>query len=201
MKRSKSIIAVDIDDVLVPHAESLINWYNQKYGTKLTLAHNHSKDPKPWGTKTVEEAIKRVHEYIHSAALFKAKPMRESINVLKELSQTYELAIITGRDTIIEEETRRWLARYYPELFKSTHFTAIYNLEGKARSKADVCSQAEAAYLIDDSLDQAIEVSKRGVMVLLFGDYPWNQAKRLPKGITRVKNWQEVLEYFDGQAR
>ncbi|HET9722013.1 MAG TPA: hypothetical protein VFP32_03220, partial [Candidatus Saccharimonadales bacterium] len=70
MKRSKTIIAVDIDDVLVPHAENLITWYNQKYGTKLTLAHNHSQDPKPWGAKTVEEAIKRVHEYIHSDALF-----------------------------------------------------------------------------------------------------------------------------------
>jgi len=197
---NKPIIAVDIDDVLVPHAANLLDWYNRKYGTNLTLAHNHSKDPGPWGTKTAEEAIKRVHEYIHSDALFTAQPVEESISALKELSEKYELMIITGRDTIIEEKTRRWITNHYPNLFKSIHFTAMYNLEGESRSKSDICQKTGAAYLIDDALDQAFEVPPTGVKVLLFGDYPWNETTKPLPGVIRVKDWQGVLEYFDGRS-
>jgi uncharacterized HAD superfamily protein len=197
---NKPIIAVDIDDVLVPHAQKLIDWYNQEYGTKLTLSHHHTKDPKPWGTQSVEEAIRRVRNYVNSGVLFKHQPVTESIEALKKLSEDYGLVIITGRDLIIEAGTRDWIKKHYPGLFESVHFSALYSLEGKARSKVEICKMTNASYLIDDSLDQALEVPQIGTTVLLFGDYPWNETDKPLPGVVRVANWQEVVEYFDGRG-
>jgi uncharacterized HAD superfamily protein len=196
---NRETIAVDIDDVLVPHAEKLLDWYNQKYGTNLTLAHNHSKDPHPWGTETVEEAIRRVHEYIHSDEMFKHQSLQESITALKKLKNRYDLVIITGRDLIIEQKTKQWLDKHFPGIFNEVHFSALYNLEGKRRSKVEICQKVRAKYLIDDALDQALEVPQTGTTVLLFGDYPWNETNVVLPGVVRVANWQEVLEYFDGR--
>jgi uncharacterized HAD superfamily protein len=72
-------------------------------------------------------------------------------------------------------------------------------LPSQWRPKSEVCIELGVSYLIDDNLTAVTQTSAFGIKALLFGDYPWNQAKELPEGVTRVKNWQEVLEYFDGQ--
>lgn len=194
---NRPTIAVDIDEVLTPHFQDLISWYNKEYKTELTLAHNHPTDPKPWGTTDIEVAVKRVHQYYETPEFLNSKPYEEAVHALRELSHNYKIIVITARDNIIEKVTREWLADHFIELIAETHFTARYSLEGKSRTKASVCLEVGAKYLIDDGLENAIEASLQGVKVLLFGDYPWNQIHKMPKGVTRVKNWQEVLEYFD----
>ncbi|HET7827468.1 MAG TPA: hypothetical protein VFK97_01205, partial [Candidatus Saccharimonadales bacterium] len=59
----KPTIAVDIDEVLAPHFQGLIDWYNAEHNTRLTLEHNHPNDPRPWGTSDYNEAIRRVQKY------------------------------------------------------------------------------------------------------------------------------------------
>jgi len=198
---TKLVIAVDIDDVLTPHFQGLIDWYNHKYGTKLTLAHNHPTDPSPWGTDDITTAGKRVHAYLDTQEFLSSQPHEEAIRALRSLSNRYILVTITARDTIIEKVTRDWLNEHFKELIRDAHFTAGYSLEGKLKSKAVIGLAINAQYLIDDSLAHCKEAAKAGIKALLYGDYPWNQAKELPEGVTRVKNWQEVLEYFNGQSR
>ena len=109
--------------------------------------------------------------------------------------------VVTARDTILERVTRDWLKKHFGELFADAHFTARYSLDGKSQTKTAVCLAIGAGYLVDDALDLSIDAAKAGIKVLLFGDYPWNQTKKLPRGIARVKNWQEVLEYFNAASR
>jgi uncharacterized HAD superfamily protein len=194
---NRETIAVDIDDVLVPHVKDLITWHNRQYGTQMTLQQYHSKDPKDWGAKTIEEAIKRVQKFFITRDFTEAKPTDEASKALRALSQNYNLIVITSRDNIIEDTTKRWLDQNFPELFQETHFTARFNLGGDSRLKSSVALAAKAKYLIDDALDNAEEAAKAGIRVLLFGNYPWNQIEELPDGITRVNDWQAVLEYFD----
>jgi len=200
VNEAKPVIAVDIDDVLVPHAESFIRMFNEKYGTQLTLADNHSVDPRVFGVETIEEAVRRVQSLIHTPEFLAGEPTEEAVEALRKLSENYNLAVVTARDTIIEKVTRDWLDEYFSEIVNEAHFTARYNLEGKSRPKAEVCQEIGAIALIDDSPVNAIEVARSGTKVLLFGDYPWNQKYEQVPGITRVKNWQEVLEYFDAAA-
>jgi uncharacterized HAD superfamily protein len=197
---SKGVIAVYIDEVLTPHFQYLMDWYNREYGTKLTLANNHPKTTEGWGTDKIEEAIKRVQRFFDTDEFKESKPFEEAIASVKQLSRSYEMVIITSRDTIIEHLTRGWLDRHFPELFKEAHFTAMFSLEGKNRSKAEVAKNLGVRYLIDDSLEHIEAASEAGINGLLFGDYPWNQTDKLPNGVVRVKNWKEVLEYFDGRG-
>jgi 5'(3')-deoxyribonucleotidase len=196
---AKPIIAVDIDEVLAPHFQGLIDWYNQKYSTKLTLKHNHPTDPRPWGTSDYSTAIKRVQKYFSTPSFLNSKPYQESVTALTELNESYDLVIITGRDTIIKDVTTKWLNKHYGELFADAHFTARYSLEGREKNKSAILEEIGAEYLIDDALHNCISAVMAGIDALLFGEYPWNEAKKLPAGVTRVKNWQEVLEYFENE--
>lgn len=197
MKRE--IIAVDIDDVIVPHFQDLIIWYNQKYGTKLRLEHNQKGDPKPWGVETVDEAIKRVQGFFETPEFANPSPFKEAVEALRILSSDFILVAMTARDTLVERITQDWLDRHFSEIFKEAHFTARYNLEGKSRSKADVGLEIGAAYLIDDTPANVLEAARVGIKGLLFGNYPWNETVLLPKNVVRAKDWPAVMEFFDAK--
>ena len=196
---NREIIAVDIDEVLAPHFQDLMTWYNQTYGASLTLANNHPADNdfEPWGTQDMLSARRRVHKFFETAEFKSTQPFKESIKVLKKLGNTRNLVVVTSRDNMLEEMTHDWLNQHFNKIFSGVHFTARYSVEGKARSKADVCTEIGAKYLIDDSLEQALETAAKGIKVLLFGDYPWNQSDNLPRNVVRANGWREVLEYFD----
>jgi|SRR5579862_1198888 len=196
----KPIIAVDIDDVLMPHFQDLINWYNREYGTNLMLADNHPKSIDNWGTDSFQAAIKRVHRFFDTDEFLNSRPFKEAKAAIKDLSDDYLMFVITSRDTLIEETTRKWLNEHFPEIFKEAHFTGLYRLKGRPIPKSEIAKQIKADYLIDDSLEHVTGASEIGIKGLLFGDYPWNQADKLPSAVVRVKDWQEVLEYFDGRS-
>lgn len=116
---------------------------------------------------------------------------------LRELG--FELVIVTSRQFIIADETRKWIARHFPEdMFKEIVFGNHWGLEGRKISKAELCKRVGASILIDDSLTYAADVSESGIKCLLFdldGKYNWNKSDdELPVGVTRVYNWHEVVE-------
>lgn len=197
----KEIIAVDVDvdDVLVTHFQDLMNWYNGEFDTQLTLADNHPTSFENWNASSFNEAVQRVQRFFETPAFLNALPHDEAIITLTSLSKRYDLMVLTSRDVIIEKVTRHWIDLHFPQLFKATHFTSAYSLEGKARSKADVCLEIGAKYLIDDLLDTVTKVAKLGVQAVLFGNFPWNQSDTLPEGVTRCLDWPAVQEYFDGR--
>ncbi|HSX43078.1 MAG TPA: hypothetical protein VLF59_03245 [Candidatus Saccharimonadales bacterium] len=195
---SKPIIAVDIDEVLLPHFQDLMTWHNVTYGTSLTLADNGSKDISKWGAASYEDAIRRVHAFFKDEMFLSQQPFGEARQVLGWLDSCYDLVIVTARDTIIEAVTRDWLDEHFADLFKGVHFTAQYNLEGKSRTKAEALHEIGASYLIDDSPSNILPALEAGLWCVLFGDYPWNQLEPLPEGVVRCKDWDAVKEYFDG---
>ena len=195
----KPIIAVDVDDVLVPHFQDLIDWYNHEYGTKLALTDQYSHNLDVWDATSNEQAIRRVHRFFETPEFLQAKPYAEAVQAIHTLAVVYELAVITARDTIIQSVTQDWLDKHFTDLFKAAHFTAQFSLEAKARSKVDVCSDIGAAFLIDDTFSTCAGVAEKGMIGLLFGDYPWNEGAALTERVVRVKDWAAVLEYFDAQ--
>ncbi len=195
MKRTT--IAVDIDEVLLAHFQDLINWYNTTYGTRLRLEHNHPTALEPWGTKTIEEAVRRVHGFYDTPTYLLATPFDEAVEAVSRLRREHDLVVITARDLLVEDFTREWLRDHFQGAFKEVHFTAQYSLEGNQRSKADVAREVKATHLIDDDISHAESASRAGIQVLLYGDYPWNRRDVLPEGVTRVRDWQAVMDYFN----
>jgi 5'(3')-deoxyribonucleotidase len=191
----KPVIAVDLDEVVVETAQNVLDHYNLTYSTNITLDQYYSTNVKEtWHAPDRATAIKRVNAYLETEEYFNLPPVKEAIDAIRKLKRRYELHILTGRPDFTEAATRKWLSRYFPDIFKSVTFTNFYF--GKKLSKADICKQLGAQVLIDDHLEHALGAAASGIKILLFGTYPWNKKVNLPPNITRVKNWQEVAEYF-----
>ena len=187
--KPRLVIAIDCDDVIVDTSHALINYYNRTYGTHLQLKDMYNNSP-AWDVKTEEEAILRCEEFLRTDEFQKIAPSKEAIASIKKMAAVHELHLVTGRSDFLEAATMAMVELYFPKVFASIEHTGMYG--GKPRSKGDVCVQIKADLLIDDHIRHAEQVASHGIHVLLFGNYPWNQKKTLPKYIRRVKDWAEV---------
>lgn len=199
-------IAVDIDDVLALSAKDFIAFTNQRWGTSLAVDDFDEHWAKVWQVDHEEEQIRK-KEFFASGIVKNYDHFPEALEVLKKLKKNYELVILTSRIKLLSQDTRDWIDRNYGNIFSEIHFSGIWDdpnklsIEKVKYTKAEVFHEIGADYLIDDQLKHCEAVAEARIPVLLFGDYKWNQTtKKLPATITRVKNWQEVLEYFDAKS-
>jgi 5'(3')-deoxyribonucleotidase len=188
----KRVIAIDCDDVIVATAPAILRYYNETYGTSIALENFYSNDLKVWGVDNDSEAIARVEEYLKTQAYQQLSPFEEAVTALQRLRAVYELHVVTARADFLSESTRDMLVQYFPDVFSTVEFTNHYS--GRARTKAQVCSDLGADILIEDSLHHALAVAECGVQVMLFGDYPWNRSGALPDNIVRVRDWPEIVK-------
>lgn len=188
---NKPIIAIDCDDVIIETAPSTLVYYNNTYGTTVELKDFYSNEDSVWGADS-NTAIERINNYLNSQEFQEQRPFQEAIKVVMELAEQYELHLVTGRHDFLTEATTNMLHTYFPNIFKSVEFTNFFS--DNPRSKAAVCSNLHAVYLIDDNLHHATVVAEAGIKVLLYGDYPWNEADNLHPNIRRVKDWYEIRD-------
>lgn len=186
------IIAIDCDDVLVPTAPAVISAYNEKYSTALGLEDFYGQDPARWGVKDLRHVSDRVGEFLQSDEHAKIIPDDYTVEVVQDLASRHELHLVTGRGQILEQLTLKMITKYFPGCFKSIELTNFYD-ETHRRSKGDVCRELGADILVDDHIEHIHSVLAVGMKeVIVFGDYPWNQAEQLPAGATRCRDWNEV---------
>jgi len=115
--------------------------------------------------------------------------------------------IVTARQQFVADLTKKFVDRHYPGIFESIYFANHFLTEQEkltfiSKPKSVICRDVHAQLLIDDSLENAIEVAKAGIPVLLFdlnGSYKWNKladGQTLPDKVTRVKSWKDVQAWF-----
>jgi uncharacterized HAD superfamily protein len=153
---------------------------------------------KVWGGGPVE-AEQVFKKYIKYSGV-QIAPIKGAQEALHRLSKQYDVIVMTSRDISNFPKTNEWITHHFPEIFKDVHLLGNIQDSAEFRSKAEVCRELGVYCLIDDHLSHVLEANAVGITTVLFGDYPWNQAEDLPKNVTRVKNWQEVLEYFEREA-
>ncbi len=201
----KQTIAVDIDDVLSRSAEGFIAFSNQQWGMKLRLEEYQEEWTVVWGVD-LHEAMRRSVEFHSSGVVSGYEPYESAASTLKRLSKHFNLIAVTSRREILGPETNAWMTRHFPHIFQGLQYTGIWDREltissvpsALSRTKADLCLEFGAEYLIDDQPKHCIGAAKSGVKALLFGDYAWGRVKGdLPPRVTRARNWQEVGEYFN----
>jgi len=143
-----------------------------------------------WKAPSRDEAIRRVEEYLKTPGYQTIPPFEETVRTIKKLAEYHELHVVTGRTEFLSVATEAMLAQYFPDIFTSIEYMGMFS--GHNLSKGDVCEQIRADLLIDDHMMHAEQVAAKGIQVLLFGEYPWNQGKILSPHITRVRDWAEV---------
>ena len=196
----KPIVAVDIDDVIYPLVPSLIEYLGTKHQVRLSEQDFKEYDlRKVWGGGPIEAA--EIFEGYKESSGVHVAPINGAREALHALSKNYQVIILTSRDISNHERTNSWITHHFPEIFEDVHLLGNKQDSEAFREKADVCKELGVYCLIDDNLRHVLETSALGIKTILFGYYPWNQSDKLPAGVVRVKNWQEVLEYFDGKAQ
>ncbi len=199
MKRIKTI-AIDVDDVLMPHVEALLEYYSKAYDIKLAdddlakfgLLANALRSS---GVDR-DTFIADIERYLTSPDFHEIEPFGDAIVAINRLKSKYNLNIVTARPKALHDQTKNWLDQHFPGIFEDVRFTnyGIWGYPDKTESKANVCQVLGADILIDDSPNHIIEAADCGMSGILFGSYPWNIDVKLPKNAIRVKNWDEALE-------
>lgn len=198
---SKPIIAVDIDDVLTASNEGVRLYVNRTFGTAHTEDDYLVASPykgywdRVWnlGEKKNKE---RYHKYLVSGETARLLPIKNAIRSIKKLQERYGLVIVTARNIEQIEHTEKWLQKHAPGVFKKVDFLALHP-KGREATKAMILQEMGAKYLIDDSVEHCHAAAEAGIQALLFGEYGWNRDVAIPGDIIRVKDWAEVLRYFN----
>lgn len=195
---SKQIIAVDVDDVLADHVAAFVRFSNSQYGTDLGKHNYDDRWSTLWDVDR-NEIERRALEFHTPESIMEYGLIEAAQAALILLSGKYDLAIVSARPRHVIDSTGVWLDKHFGPIFKEVHFLPYWEVENR-KSKADICNQIGAEFLIDDIVKHCNLAAECGVKPLLFGDYSWNQTGEIHKDVKRVKNWQEVLEYFDIKA-
>ncbi|KAG0202905.1 hypothetical protein BGX28_004722 [Mortierella sp. GBA30] len=204
----RKVIAVDLDEVLARTTLAIAEFHNDTYGTSLTMDDFVSYDyTKVWGGSR-EESIAKWRLFFDSPYFLKVEPVEGSLETLKLLkSRRFSLVIVTARQQFVADLTKKFVDRHFPGIFESIYFANHFLTEEEkltfiSKPKSVICRDVHAQLLIDDSLENAAEVAKAGIPVLLFdlhGKYKWNKledGQQLPDKVTRVKSWKEVQAWF-----
>lgn len=199
--KKKSIIAIDVDDVLAKTSHGFIKFSNKTWGHNLTIDDYDEDWAKAWGT-SVEVARVRADELHASSMITKLSYFPEALPVLTKLKERYRLVVATSRRASISTVSEGWLQRHYPDIFDGVFFSGIY--DGKlgrhedhiARTKNDLLVEIDADYLIDDQLKHCFAAGEHGIEAVLFGNYSWNKCDQLPLHVRRCADWKAVEAYF-----
>jgi 5'(3')-deoxyribonucleotidase len=205
INKTKPIIIVDIDDVISDYASSVVRFARRKYDKNFT----HDKMSENWGEMfniTPREWLKSYEQFLIEERFYKDPPIIDgAFGTLDKLKPEFSLVVLTSRPMFMRDDTLKWLGDNFPGIFNETLFANIYdkyNDDGSNLStltkhtKAEMCQEIGAAYLIDDQPKHCNGAAKIGVKSLLFGDYSWNRNVEIVDGVVRVADWSKVADYF-----
>lgn len=202
--RPKQVIAVDADDVLGNENHAIMHFINEQYGRNHTPDdYNVTGQYGPYWEdiwKVGDQGKEWYNAYVNAKAKGKVmlQPLPRAIGTMRILHKNYELVVITSRKGILLDVTKQWLQEHFPNLFTDVHFVELWGVTEKV-TKAKICNDIGAVYLIDDNVEHCALAQETGVQSLLFGDYGWNRDVDIPEGVFRVRDWYAVQEYFNEQ--
>ena len=189
-------IGVDIDDVLFPTADMIIEYYRQTYGVVVSQENFYSRDPAVWGVADYETAITRVSTFLHSEDFRHHAPIDgavEGITALREAGAY--LVPITGRDDTQRAATRESLDVFFQDLFdEDPIFTNYFNVVKCTKTKGDVCHELGVDYQIDDHVGHINSLAKYAIKGVLFGNYAWGRAQKTEGIVLPASHWLDVPE-------
>jgi uncharacterized HAD superfamily protein len=203
MTTKQRTIAVDIDDVLSATVEGIVSFSNERWGMQLTMEDYTEEFAVFWGVP-LQEAHKRIDEMLSSGLFSRHRHFEDAVPVLTSLKQQgYNLVAVTSRRSILKPDTDKWLKRYFPGIFKEVRYMGLWDgqhdvQKALKQTKAEICRELGAEYLIDDQLKHCVGAAAAGVTSFLFGEYKWNStADELPANLIRVNGWDDIGRYFD----
>lgn len=199
VKNGRTIIAVDVDDVLVEFYAAFAEFHNRMYGTAICKESFTSYFVHEVVGGGVEDAKVKIWAFYASDS-FKCLPLVNGARqAIRCLAEAHELVAVTGRPHGVAPITERMLDQYFYGCFTAVHHTDAFRVGSVTdawQPKADLCIEIGADVIIEDYFGHAVPCAEAGVRVVLF-DQPWNRWPVVPYDrISRVHSWDEALTFL-----
>jgi uncharacterized HAD superfamily protein len=193
---TKKILAVDADDTLFDENTAIRLYMNDTYGFRHTAEDYLVTGPfDSYWERIWNVSPAKTHEmyesFVVSAYKQHLQPLPGALSALQTLKQEYQLVVVTSRDHRTVQWTHDALAEHYPDIFSDVHFAPLWG-NGEKVTKAKICNEIGASYLIDDCFEHCQLAAEADVPAILFGDYGWNREQSLPANVVRCKDWNAV---------
>lgn len=200
---TESVVAVDFDDVLLPLVHPLIEYYNANHANGADFPCAEIANFKTYNYQQCfgiprDDMTKIFDEFMSSrefADLHRSEPSEECKQVIKELSQSHKLVIISARDQKLRERTATYVDEWFPGCFSEIYLGNQYGT-GTKRTKLQIMEQVDAHTLIDDNPDYITQIVHGGKTGILFGDYPWSSIEHC-ENTHRATEWKDLLELLN----
>lgn len=181
VQTSSSLIALDIDDVLL----------DMRGGFRRFFQDNFPHIPVPIDPMRYVggDASNLLWKGFLESDIFSDLPVVPgAVDAVQRLHIAgYRLEAVTARSASLRQMTQDNLDRKFPGMVSKIHFTS-------GQPKGHLCKCLGTWLLVDDSLENVKDVVEHGMSAVLFGDFPWNQAKSLPSNIVRHDQWADAVE-------
>lgn len=201
MPRDIETIAVDIDDVILAEAAYIIRFSNDHWGHNLQDEDYIEDWASMWGVSDPDELERRIAGLHRPGVQTSYDLIDGAEEVLRWLTNSYRLVILSSRRGSVQQETLDWADRRLPGIFEKSFFTGFWDNGGSDNhllTKGKMAKEIGAAYLIDDQPKHCIAAAQEGLVGVLFGDYGVSRNIDVPADVVRCKDWAAVKEYFDG---
>ncbi len=191
----KTIIALDIDGVIVDFARPFIAHTNERLGRndcyENCRAHNFSVAFGISETLT----FKLLAEFEENFDMEYPHLIEGVVEALDILKQRYGFVAITSRGAHLEEPTRRFFETHFPFVtpyFANGRNNPFATTEGRL-TKTRMAEQISAAILIEDNKEEFRHWDSRAVRPICFR-HPWNASlAETHQHIPRL-DWPEIVE-------
>ncbi|MFC5529008.1 5' nucleotidase, NT5C type [Cohnella yongneupensis] len=174
-------IAIDMDEVIAEFSTKHLELFNRTFNEQVTMEELHGKKLRDLRPELAHE----IFELILMPDFFRdLNPIPHSQEVIKELSESYEIFIATAAMEVPTSFTAKyeWLKEHFGFL-NEMNFVFCGD---KSIIRAD--------YLIDDNTRHF--KGFEGQSILFTANHNKNET-----GYVRVNDWLEVRDYFKGLAR
>lgn len=168
------IIAVDIDEVLVPFLPALKRFYTRETFINVKFPRKYPYHYAPLFNITEDESSELVKKFYTSSFHANLRSIPGAKEMVSKLSENNTLIAVTGRQIYARDPTEKLIKNHFRDSFKDIiycdHFTP------NARSKAQICKEISADLLIDDnyqSCKECLELSIPAVNFIGSPIYPW----------------------------
>ena len=198
MKGFRELAGLDVDDVLLLHAQGVCDMSNGLYNTDLLVADYRNNWAEMWGIGEVEAEARRI-EMIGNGLFENLKPVSEAREMLERMAATdIGMIAITNRRESLREVTEASLKLYFGDLISAVELATYFDENGNkiTRKKSEICHRLGVRSLTDDLQATCIEVAKSGIDALHFGDNGWPELETQHPQLIRAKTWAHVGEYF-----
>jgi len=190
-------IGIDLDGCLAEFVDPFLNYHNRIHGTNFRRREVKSFDFWRLIGGTSKDSQEEIFNFYRSEQFRELPVVPGSVEVIEGLSEEHELYVITARPDWVSRETEQWLGNYFSDRFLEVIHTGEYDSTNESpKSKSDVCKHLGVEVIVEDSYENAIDCTSKGIASVLL-DYPWNRNNgngELPSGVTRVYNWNQIFE-------